>query len=130
MNYMRPLVPIAIAVIEYSGKYLLQQRTSEQVLAGKWEFPGGKIEPGESPAMAAVRETLEETGLAVRAERTLLEVRHAYDHATVQLHFIRCAVSDSTLKSREGTRWVTAAELSDYDFPAANAPLLRMLLTD
>lgn len=127
---MRPLVPIAIAVIEHEGKYLLQQRTSGQVLAGKWEFPGGKIEPGESPAMAAVRETREETGLAVRAVRTLLEVRHVYEHATVQLHFICCTVNDSTLSPREGTRWVTVDELSGYDFPAANAPLLRMLLAD
>lgn len=123
---MRPLVSIAIAVVEHEGKYLLQQRTSAQVLAGKWEFPGGKIEPGESPAEAAVRETLEETGLAVRAERTLLEVRHAYEHATVQLHFIRCVLAASS-PQREGTRWVTAAELSDYDFPAANLPLLKML---
>ncbi len=127
---MRPLVPIAIAVIEYAVKYLLQQRTSGQVLAGKWEFPGGKIEPGESPAEAAVRETLEETGLTVRAVRTLLEVRHAYEHATVHLHFIRCSISDSIVQPHEGTRWVTATELNGYDFPVANAPLLRMLLAD
>lgn len=124
---MRTLVPIAIAVVEYEGKYLLQQRSSSQILAGKWEFPGGKLEAGESPAQAAVRETLEETGLAVRAERTLLEVRHAYEHATVQLHFVRCSVIDGSLQPRAGTRWVPAAELSGYDFPAANAPLLRML---
>jgi mutator protein MutT len=123
---MRPLVPIAIAVVEHEGQYLLQQRTSEQVLAGKWEFPGGKIEPGESPAEAAVRETLEETSLAVRGERTLLEVRHAYEHATVQLHFILCRPVKGSLP-RESTRWVAAAELSGYDFPAANMPLLKML---
>jgi 8-oxo-dGTP diphosphatase len=127
---MRPVVPIAVAIVEHDSKYLLQQRSSGQVLAGKWEFPGGKVEPGETPEQAAVRETLEETGLTVRAERTLLEIRHAYEHATVQLHFIRCAVSDSTLQPREGTRWVIAAELSGYDFPAANAPLLRMLLAE
>jgi len=123
---MRPLVPIAIAVVEHEGKYLLQQRTSGQVLAGKWEFPGGKIEPGETPAEAAVRETLEETGLAVRVERTLLEVRHSYEHATVQLHFILCRPMTGS-PPRESTRWVTAAELSGYDFPAANRPLLQML---
>jgi mutator protein MutT len=123
---MRPLVPIAIAVIEHDGKYLLQQRTSEQVLAGKWEFPGGKIEAGESPADAAVRETREETSLAVRAARTLVEVRHAYEHATVQLHFVLCRPLAGSSPSAS-TRWVTAAELREYDFPAANVPLLQML---
>ncbi len=125
---MRPLTPIAIAVIVREGKYLLQRRAAEQVLGGKWEFPGGKIELGETPFAAAVRETLEETGLAVRAERTLLELRHAYAHATVQLHFIRCVLADGMPTPREGIHWVTANELESYDFPAANAPLLKMLL--
>jgi 8-oxo-dGTP diphosphatase len=124
---MRPLVPIAIAVVIHNGKYLLQQRVAQQVLAGKWEFPGGKIEPGETPFAAAVRETREETNLAVRAERTLLELRHVYEHATVQLHFIRCALATDSPPPREGIRWVTTAELQDYDWPAANAPLLKML---
>lgn len=124
---MRPIVPIAVAVVVHDGKYLLQQRASQQVLAGKWEFPGGKIEPGETPAQAAVRETHEETGLVVCVERTLLELRYAYEHATVQLHFIRCALAADSPAPREGTRWVTAGELNGYDFPAANAPLLKML---
>lgn len=124
---MRPIIPIAVAIVEHDGEYLLQQRMSGQDLAGKWEFPGGKLEPGESPAQAAVRETLEETGLAVRSVRTLLELRHAYEHATVQLHFIHCALADDSPAPRAGTRWVAATELSSYDFPAANAPLLRIL---
>ena len=124
---MRPLVPIAVAVVIHDGRYLLQQRASKQVLAGKWEFPGGKIEPGETPFAAAVRETREETNLAVRAEQTILELRHAYEHATVQLHFIRCALADDSPAPQEETRWVTTAELSEYDWPAANAPLLKML---
>lgn len=126
---MRPVVRIAVAVIEHNGKYLLQQRASGQALADKWEFPGGKVEPGETSAQAAVRETLEETGLAVRAERTLLELRYAYEHATVQLHFIRCVPVAESAAPCDGTRWVTPAELSGYEFPAANAPLLRMLAT-
>jgi len=125
---MRHVIPIAVAIIEHDGKFLLQQRRADQVLSGKWEFPGGKLEAGESPAQAAVRETFEETGLAVRAERTMLEVRHTYEHAPVHLHFIRCSLVDDSPAQREGTRWVTPAELSGYDFPAANALLLRMLL--
>lgn len=124
---MRVVIPISIAVIVHNGKYLIQQRTAQQVLGGKWEFPGGKIESGETPFAAAERETLEETGLMVRAERMLLELRHAYEHATVQLHFIRCALTDDSPRPREGIRWVTAAELTNDDFPPANAPLLNFL---
>jgi 8-oxo-dGTP diphosphatase len=124
---MRPIVSIAVAIVEHDGKYLLQRRRKGQVLADKWEFPGGKIESGESPAVAAVRETLEETDLVVRADRTLLEFRYAYEHATVQLHFIHCVPIGGATPAREGLRWVTAAEFNGYDFPAANAPLLRML---
>lgn len=127
---MCPLVPIAIAVIEHEGKYLLQQRSTGQALAGKWEFPGGKIETGETPAEAAVRETLEETGLAVHAERTLLEVRHAYEHATVQLHFVHCSPIEGVVSKNPAVRWVSNAELNSFDFPPANAPLLRMLPND
>ncbi|MGC4004776.1 MAG: NUDIX domain-containing protein [Pirellulales bacterium] len=124
---MRKIVPIAVAVVEHEGRYLVGRRAADQTLAGKLEFPGGKIEPGETPHDAAVRECREETSLDVRAIRTLLELRHVYDHAAVQLHFVLCAPLDVHRGLTEPFGWTPRGDLNAAAFPAANRALLRIL---
>jgi mutator protein MutT len=118
---------IAIAVVEDHGKFLIGLRPDGSPLAGMWEFPGGKIETGESPAEAAARECLEETGLAVRILGQYPQAVHDYEHARVRLHFFSGAPLEArrTLPSR--FRWVTRNELKDYVFPPANARLISLL---
>ncbi len=121
--------PIAIAVVEQDGRFLIGQRPPGVALAGLWEFPGGKIEPGETPEAGAVRECLEETGLVVEPLFRYPEREHAYAHDRVQLMFIACRLaSDALDPPREPFRWVERAKLCEYEFPVANAELLRALM--
>lgn len=122
-----PPTPIAVAVVRYDGNFLIQQRPVGSKLAGLWEFPGGKIEANESPEDAAVRECLEETGLEVRVVGAYPEVVQQYDHDKVRIHFFACVPTNSPPATPNSSRWVTARELRDYEFPRANAGLIAML---
>ena len=122
--------PIAIAVVEHEGRFLIGQRPEGVPLAGLWEFPGGKIQPGESPEEAAVRECREETGLAVRPDFRYPEHLQQYDHGQVQLHFIACRPADSHHTAvNPPFRWVQRDQLAEYKFPGGNDGLLQILRT-
>ncbi len=124
---------IAVAVVECDGQFLIGQRPPDAALAGLWEFPGGKVEPGERVADAAARECLEETGLTVRAIAELSKVTQQYAHGLVEVFFVACrpveagAVKTRTLKAP--FRWVARGDLSRYEFPAANAALVKQLVS-
>ncbi|HEY4307957.1 MAG TPA: (deoxy)nucleoside triphosphate pyrophosphohydrolase [Pirellulales bacterium] len=122
------VVRVAVAVVEHAGQYLIGQRPAGTALAGLWEFPGGKRLPDESGAQAAERETVEETGLQVRAVGSHDVVTHAYDHATVEVTFVACHPTIPLSEPRDPFRWVPVAELVNYEFPAANATLIRKLV--
>ncbi|MBS0208490.1 MAG: (deoxy)nucleoside triphosphate pyrophosphohydrolase [Planctomycetes bacterium] len=124
-----PRVEIAIAVVERDGQFLIGQRPAGVALAGMWEFPGGKIKPGETPAQAAARECLEEAGLAVCVAGEYPQAEHDYAHADVRLHFLRCQVVEPAAVPREPFRWVARQQLADYEFPPANAKLIEQLLS-
>lgn len=120
--------PIAVAIVEYEGRYLAGPRPPNVPLAGLWEFPGGKIQAEESPGDAAVRECTEETGLAVRVESSFAVLDHVYEHGTVRLHFFTCVPVDPDQPPREPFCWIDRHQLAEYSFPAANQPILRRLL--
>jgi 8-oxo-dGTP diphosphatase len=128
--------PIAIAVVQRQGCYLVGQRPEGAPLAGLWEFPGGKIEPGESPEVAAVRECLEETGIAAIPLFRYPEHLQQYDHDRVLLHFIACRpvaevacrpVGENPPAPRAPFRWLPRAELSRLEFPRGNRGLLAAI---
>jgi mutator protein MutT len=120
---------VGIGLIVRGETFLVRQRPEGTVYAGYWEFPGGKCEPGESPAQAAVRECLEETGLAVVVVRLRRVIEHHYPHGHVRLHFFDCIPEDHQAEPAGGSgcRWVRAAELLHLRFPEANEPVLREL---
>src|SRR5262245_43646785 len=120
---------IAIAVVEQEGRFLIGQRPVGVPLAGLWEFPGGKIEPGETAEQAAARECLEEAGLVVQPTFRYPAAAHEYAHGTVELEFIACTISrDESGVPQPPFRWVERQSLAAYEFPAANRELIRQLL--
>ncbi len=124
-----PTRRVAIGVIIFQGKVLITRRKTNALLGGLWEFPGGKIEDGETPQQACLREIYEETGLTVTIERQLAQVKHAYTHFRVELTVFICHAPHThvTLNGAEAYRWVTPAELSQFPFPGANRKFFPQL---
>jgi A/G-specific adenine glycosylase len=124
----RPHVRGAVVVLERGGRWLVRRREPGKLLGGLWEFPGGKIEPGESPRRAARRELREETGLAAGPLRSRGVVRHAYSHFTVELHVFEGHPAGG-VDARRGDpgRWVRPAELRRLPIPKATEKILARL---
>jgi mutator protein MutT len=122
---------IAIAVVERAGCFLIGQRPPNAALAGLWEFPGGKLEAGETPEVAAVRECREEADIEVVARSIYQQIEHEYPHGRVELTFVACEVAagHDGVVPRPPFRWVPGRELKQYEFPAANAALLSELIS-
>lgn len=121
-------LPIAIAVVQHQGKVLIGLRPPGVPLAGFWEFPGGKILPGETPEQAALRECREETGLEVRLTGACLPWEHTYPHATLRFYAFTAEPARSDLVPRPPFIWTPCCALSQYAFPPANAPLVSQLV--
>ena len=119
---------VAIAVVEHNDRFLIGKRPPGITLAGLWEFPGGKVEPNETPAAAARRECLEETGVPVSVGSPLLVTTQQYEHGCIELHFFSCAPIQPLPDPDEPFRWVTRSKLTRYEFPAGNRTVLDLLL--
>lgn len=121
---------IAIAVVESNSRFLVAQRPPNVPLAGLWEFPGGKVEDGEQPADAAIRECREETGLEVTLVELLrIEPQH-YAHGELSLHFFRCVPNDPSGAPQSPWSWIARSELATRPFPSGNASVIRQLLSE
>jgi 8-oxo-dGTP diphosphatase len=124
------VVEVAAGLIRDSaGRYLITQRRRGSHLAGLWEFPGGKLEAGETPA-AGLRRELEEELSAIFTVGDLVEtVRWEYPDRTVVLHFYDCRPESGDIVPREeqAMQWVEPARLADYDFPPADRELIQRL---
>ena len=95
-------------------------------MAGRWEFPGGKCEPGESPELAAARECREEVGVEVVVGELFYRVTHRYAHGWIDLHYYRCATFGEPAWD-SGFAWIPAEDLPGYDFPEANEAVVEAL---
>ena len=125
------IVPVAAAVIfAADGRVLLAQRPSGKAYAGYWEFPGGKIEPGESPRQALIRELGEELGIAVRRAEPWLVQRYRYPHAHVELHFFRVFEWDGEPVGHDGQAfaWQIPGRFDVSPLLPANTFVMRALL--
>jgi 8-oxo-dGTP diphosphatase len=124
------VVEVSAAVLQRpDGSFLLAQRPPDKIWAGYWEFPGGKIEPGEIPYHALVRELKEELGITVQTAYPWLTRVFTYPHATVRLHFFRVAAWTGKLHPHEGQQfsWQLPTKVIVDPVLPANAPILRAL---
>ena len=123
------LLAAAAALVDVDGRVLVQQRPEGKAMAGLWEFPGGKIEPGESAEQAAIRECREETGLEIQVVGQYPEVTHTYDHGTLHLFFLDCRPSTDPTSPLPPFGWIPREELHQHAFPEANQSLLALLIS-
>ena len=120
---------VTAAILEKDGKILIARRRDHDLQAGKWEFPGGTVEPNETPQACLKREMQEECGISVMVGRVFGESIYHYDHATIRL--IACRASWESgrmvLNDHADFRWVLPEQLSEYDFAPADIPFVRKL---
>lgn len=123
---MTKRVDVVAAVLWRGGKFLAVRRPEGKPLAGQWEFPGGKVEPGEALPAALAREIDEELGVLVRASDFWRSVNHEYEHLSVRLHFFHVRDFGGEPESREGhgLRWVTPAEALALPFLEADRDIV------
>lgn len=127
-----PVVLVAaVALVDADGRVLLAQRPEGKAMAGLWEFPGGKVDPGETPEAALLREMEEELGIETEAKclAPFTFASHAYDDFHLLMPLYVCRVWDGIARGREGQalRWVRPRNMSDYPMPPADEPLVAML---
>lgn len=120
---------VVVAIIKKDGKILIARRTGDDPLEGKWEFPGGKVEHGETPEECARREVREELGIIVNVEAFLCSVEYTYAHTSVNISAYTASFISGEISQNEyqEIKWVRPSALGLYDFPEANRPILQML---
>ena len=118
-----PHYEVVAAAIHKNGKYLLGKRPDSSMLAGLWEFPGGKVEEGETHEEALAREIKEELDIDVKVNEFLVSVDHAYSHYTVTLHLYRCEHLQGKPKNlyHSEVKWIPRKQFDQYPFPSANS---------
>ncbi len=128
---MKTVLVSAVALIDPDGRILLAQRPPGKSMAGLWEFPGGKVEAGETPELALIRELEEELGINTWESclAPLTFASHTYDDFHLLMPLFACRKWEGTPRPREGQtlKWVRSNALKDYPMPAADVPLIPII---
>jgi len=128
---MKTVLVSAVALIDADGRVLLAQRPPGKSMAGLWEFPGGKVESGETPEAALIRELHEELGIETWSSclAPLTFASHAYPDFHLLMPLFACRRWQGIVTPREGQvlKWVRAGDLRDYPMPPADIPLIPIL---
>jgi 8-oxo-dGTP diphosphatase len=125
------ILVVAVALVDVDGRVLIAQRPEGKSMAGLWEFPGGKVETGETPEHALIRELQEEIGIDV-TENCLAPftfASHRYDDFHLLMPLYVCRVWEGMVVPKEGQilKWVRPLQLKEYPMPPADVPLVAML---
>jgi 8-oxo-dGTP diphosphatase len=123
------VITVVAAIIRRNHQTLLTRRKPDAHLGNLWEFPGGKVEPGESLSVALQRELQEELGIGVEVLEEFYATTHHYPTRSVDLHFFICTIIEGEPRALEVAefRWVNTRDLLSYDFPEADRELVERL---
>lgn len=123
------IVNVAVGVIKKNNAIFICKRADEQHQGGLWEFPGGKVEAGESVFAALKRELIEEVGITIHSSSQLMVIEHDYGDKCVKLdiHVVSNFSGEAHGAEGQPSEWVAISELSNYDFPAANAHIIEKI---
>ncbi len=122
----------AAIILSEGGKYLIAKRKQGSHLEGLWEFPGGKLEEGESKEDCLQREILEELGLTIKVKAPFMTVEHSYGDKNIRLHSFLCDFETgvAVLNDHDEIAWITAAEFERYEFAPADIPIAARISED
>ena len=128
---MTQVIVVAAIVINEHNEILIAQRTANQSFSGYWEFPGGKVEVGESLEEALIRELHEEVYIKPLLIIPFKTIEYDYPEKSIQLNFFRVTKFSGTAHGAEQQeiKWITSHELSNYQFPEANQPIIELLMS-
>ena len=128
----KPKIRVVAAVIERDGHYLITQRRPSAIMPLLWEFPGGRVEGGETDAVALARELADRMGIAVRVGDELMSLVKEYDGYVIDFHVYLCQLlSDEISKLLiNDYRWVTSDEMDQFPFPAADQETVEALIQE
>ena len=121
------MIDVTAAIIKREGNILIAKRSSNSSLPNKWEFPGGKVDAGETPEECLARELYEEFGIIVAVGNFLGESVYKYEHKTVRLMAFQVYTDAdiTTMNAHDDVRWVPVGQLLDYDLAPADVPIAR-----
>jgi A/G-specific adenine glycosylase len=120
-------IKAVLGIISQNNRYLIQKRPSQGLMADLWEFPGGKIEPGETPVQALHREIREELGQEVLNEKFLTKVNHSYTKFRVTLYAFQCELKERPELNSFRHQWVSLQEFKNYPFPSGSVKVIQHL---
>ncbi|GBL05631.1 8-oxo-dGTP diphosphatase MutT [Glaciecola sp. KUL10] len=123
-------IHVAVGVVKRNDTFFICKRSKEQHQGGLWEFPGGKVEPGESVFEALSRELSEEIGIQVHSSTPFMVIQHRYSDKNVRLdvHLVEDFEGEPLGAEGQECTWVSNEKLDEYDFPKANEEILKKLL--
>ena len=126
---MKKHIEVVAAIIKKDDKFFCAQRADKGELARKWEFPGGKIEQGETHQEALAREIKEELDTEIKVNDFIVTVHHEYNSFILTMHCYKCNVISGSLNLSEhiDCKWLTLAEMKVYDFAEADIPVIDKL---
>jgi 8-oxo-dGTP diphosphatase len=123
------MINVSAAVIVQENKILICQRPEGKNCALLWEFPGGKIEAGETAEVCVIRECQEELGIEIEVQKSLGDISYKYPDVTVHIQFFICKIIDGEIKKKEhkDIKWILIKDLSQYDFCPADKEIIKSL---
>ena len=130
LNNLPKIIRVTAAIIEKEGKILIAKRKAgDDLFSGLWEFPGGKIEEGETPEECIARELKEELDIEVEVGELITSNKHKYPHGIFELlaYRVKHVSGEMVLNDHEEIKWVTADEMSSFEFPPADIPIIKEL---
>ena len=125
---MKPINVVA-AIIKKKGYYFIAQRNKEKYMGLKWEFPGGKVDPGETLSQALSREIHEELNINIRVHEKLAQEKYKDNEINIVLHYFLCSIIDGTIKlnEHEAMEWVEKKDFNKYDFVAGDGNVTSLI---
>lgn len=128
----KKVIEACAAVIRKDGKFLITKRLETSPMGHCWEFPGGKIEPGETVEECAIREVKEEVGIEIKIERRLQDLHYDYPHGLIHLYFVLCSHTSGEPRTIEcaEVRWIESHEFAQFEFPPADVGVIETLVKE